>query len=551
MILFSYTSIVAPLKNINKSYYSSIEFPQQCDDVILMKKPFEYNITINSINNNPPNLVEQTLNLEHQWPQQGFDCQHIGRCPYSTIMNPGIEKWRSPTDNWCFASPVIDASGTIYFGSVYLYALNPNGSVKWTFSDKYNFGDYGSHPAISEDGTIYIATTFSGVIYAVSPNGMELWNYSSSKIDTSITAANDGMLYYGHQGGLNALYPNGTLKWTFHTSNDVQSTPAVDDSGIVYFGCHDFNIYAVYPNGTQKWNYTTAAWVHGSPTIGTDGSIYCGSDDDYLYAFYPNGTLRWKTYTGSGMRSSPSEDKNGNLYFGMWDSKIMSVAPDGTVRWTFPLRDGDRVWGSTAAISDDGTVYIGNSIDMDMNGGGEIIALTLNGTLKWRKTICDSCLYSSPVIADDGTVYICGSNSGWVGAMGYLYAFNTIDNDQPPDTPTVIGPARGQTHTDRVYTLKANDTDKTPVSYKVEWGDGTSEQTIDYEPGVPIKVYHQWEKKGTYTIQVNAIDTFGLESNATTFTVKITINHPLIDLLISLFPNGFPLLHFLEHLWNP
>ncbi len=150
-----------------------------------------------------------------------------------------------------------------------------------------------------------------------------------------------------------------------------------------------FTIYALYPNGTVKWNYTTDAWVHGSPTIAPDGTIYCGSDDYYLYAFYPNGTLKWKTYTGSGMRSSPSLDKDGNLYFGMWHSLIMSVAPNGTIRWTFPLPDRDRVWGSTAAISDDGTVYIGSCIDMDMNGGGEIIALNLDGTLKWRKTLCD------------------------------------------------------------------------------------------------------------------------------------------------------------------
>jgi hypothetical protein len=163
----------------------------------------------------------------------------------------------------------------------------------------------------------------------------------------------------------------------------------------------------MYPNMTVKWAYKTEAWVHGCPTIAPDGTIYCGSDDGYLYAFHRNGTLLWKTYTGSGMWASPSLDKEGNLYFGMWHSKIMSVAPNGSVRWTFPLPEGDMVWGSTAAISDDGTVYIGNYIDHGTTNGGELIALGLDGSLKWRKVISDYMLYSSPVIGSNGAIYIC------------------------------------------------------------------------------------------------------------------------------------------------
>jgi hypothetical protein len=254
------------------------------------------------------------------------------------------------------------------------------------------------------------------------------------------------------------------------------------------------------------------------------------------------------------MHSSPSLDKQGNLYFGVWDSRVTSVAPNGTIRWVFPLRDHDRVWGSTVAISDDGTVYIGNSIDLDMNGGGELIALTLNGTLKWRKTLCDSNLYSSPVIASDGTVYICGSNGGNVGAWGYLYAFNTIENDKPPHAPTIDGPQKAQVRTDVIYTLQADDPDNTPVHYLIDWGDGsTQEQTIDYEPGIPIRVYHKWSQRGTYTIKAKAIDTFGLESNWTTLSVKMPITyeppqHPFLTWLFQRFPHAFPILrHFLGY----
>jgi outer membrane protein assembly factor BamB len=554
-IMLPYSSIVIPLKNINKSYSSNIDFPQQCDYYNSVDITFR-NTTPIPIDYPTSIFIKETLHSGHQWPQQGFNCQHVGRSPYDTTENPGVEKWRFPAGYWCDSSPVIDANGTIYFGSSNVYAIFPNDTLKWAFDVNNLFGEYGTHPGIDNDGTIYAATAYGSYLHAINPNGVEKWRCNTPDIDTSITVATDGILYYGHWQGVDARYPNGTLKWRFSTEppdSYVMSTPAVDDNGIIYFGSHDTYVYAVYPNGTMKWRFPTGNWVHGSPTIDSNGTIYIGCDSGYLYALYPNGTMKWRTMVGS-MRSSPSLDKQGNLYFGVWDSRITSVAPNGTMRWVFPLRDRDRVWGSTAAISDDGTVYIGNSIDMDMNGGGEIIALTLNGTLKWRKTICDSSLYSSPVIASDGAVYICGSNDAYYGAWGYLYGFNTIENNQPPEAPTIDGPQHAKVRTDVIYTLQAKDPDKTPVHYLVDWGDGSAqEQTHDMEPGVPIKVYHSWSKRGTYAIKAKAIDTFGLESNWTTLSVKMPINyeplrHPFLDWFFQQFQHVFQLLqHFLNH----
>jgi len=363
---------------------------------------------------------------DHAWPQQGYNSQHLGRSPYSTADNPGIEKWRFPAD-WCDGSPSIGPDGVIYFGSDdrYLYAVYPNGTLKWKFRAYSIIGDFGSHPAIADDGTVYIASVFQGKIQAVNPNGTEKWAYSAPEIDTSITIGDDGIIYYGHRGdGVDARYPNGTLKWRFVTDGCVMSTPAVDENNIVYFGAHDNYIYAVHSNGTLKWKYHTGEMVHASPTIASDGTIYCGSGDNYVYAFYPNGTLKWKTNIGSCMRSSPSLDKDGNLYFGVADNRLYSLDPDGNIRWSFTIGNNGGVWGSTAAISDDGTVYIGSNINFMSLGGGEIIALDLDGNLLWRKTLCDCVVYSSPVIGEDGTVYICSSNSGWGGdAWGYLHAF--------------------------------------------------------------------------------------------------------------------------------
>jgi len=502
--------------------------------------------------NDNPSIEPVNSPTDHIWPQQGYNASHIGRSPYSTESNPGIEKWRFPAGDCCDGSPSIGPDGCIYFGCAdsYLYAVYPNGSLKWKFKAERMLGDFGDHSAIAEDGSVYFATKFGSYIQAVNPDGTDKWHYWVPEIDTSITI-HDDVIYYGHRGdGVDARYTNGTLKWRYETEGCVQSTPAVDNNGIIYFGAHDYYIRALYPNGTLKWEYMTNGWVHGSPSIAPDGTIYCGSDDYHLYAFYPNGSLKWDTTIGSGMRCSPSLDKDGNLYFGTDGDKLFSVDPNGNIRWEFVIGDDSDVWGSTAAVSDDGSVYFGSNIDHDMLGGGEIIALDLDGNLLWRKYLCDSVCRSSPVIGEDGSVYICGSNDGTGEAWGYLHAFGSVESNNPPTTPIIDGPTEGQVGEYYYYYMKSDDLDNNPISYFVDWGDGDSfGWTHDYEPGLNMRYGHTYEEQGNFTIKAKTRDTFGLESDWGYLEVTMPVNQqsysfPLLQRFLERFPNMFPILRY-------
>ena len=168
--------------------------------------------------NDNPSIEPVNSPTDHIWPQQGYNAQHLGRSPYSTENTLGVEKWRFPAGDWCDGSPSIGSDGAIYFGSDdgYLYSVYPNGTLKWKFRAERGVGDFGSHPAIAEDGTVYFGTTFGSYIQAVNPNGTSKWEYWVPEIDTSITIGGDGVIYYGHRGdGVDARYPNGTLKWRF------------------------------------------------------------------------------------------------------------------------------------------------------------------------------------------------------------------------------------------------------------------------------------------------------------------------------------------------
>jgi outer membrane protein assembly factor BamB len=64
--------------------------------------------------------------------------------------------------------------GTIYFQDVngHLYALRPDGSVKWIFQGVYPYGPV----AVGADNTTYIAS--GGTIQAISPSGTLVWQFT-------------------------------------------------------------------------------------------------------------------------------------------------------------------------------------------------------------------------------------------------------------------------------------------------------------------------------------------------------------------------------------
>lgn len=376
--------------------------------------------------------------INSPWPMHGHDIYHTGRSPYNTINTTGVEKWRFNAQDLVDGSAIVDNNGIIYFGAMdNFYALYPNGTMKWHTVFGSSIAMFGTSPAIDENGMIYVPT-MSGLVAIFSNNGTTKWAFGGD-VESSPVIGSDGTIYFGQTSGstgyVNAIYPNGTIRWRYHTGHVVYSSPAIGLDGTVYCGSHDGNLYAFYPeNGTVKWAFPTGNWVHGSPTVGSDGAIYIGSDDTYLYALFPNGTMKWRIGVGS-MRTSPSLDKWGTLYFGVWESTFWAIYPNGTMKWSYNLGTGNGVWGSTAAISDDGTIYFGICVDINNAGGGDLVTLNIDGTEKWSKRIANEYVTSSPCIAKDGTVYI---GSSWIAGNGYFHAFGPGEpkqiNIQEPKT---------------------------------------------------------------------------------------------------------------------
>jgi outer membrane protein assembly factor BamB len=239
---------------------------------------------------------------------------------------------------------------------------------------------------------------------ASNPGFNKWWFKSTLHIEGSAAIDNKSIIYFGSKNDdFYAMYPNGTLKWTYDIGGNVESTgPAIDKNGIIYIGTTTNDdgdrLFAFYPNGTRKWHYKTNEWIYGSPVIGNDGAIYFGTSGGYpwyghIYALYPNGTLKWRYKTSNVIRADPVIGLDGTIYCGSHDGNLYALYPNnGTLKWKF--KTGGEVTKG-ASIANDGTIYF-------CSWDGHVRALYPNGTLKWKSAFGRT----TPVIGNDGTIYI-------------------------------------------------------------------------------------------------------------------------------------------------
>jgi hypothetical protein len=142
------------------------------------------------------------------WPVFRHDLRRTGLSPIDTSTNSGKQKWAFPTGASVESSPVIGGDGTIYFGSDdgNLYAVNPDGTLKWKSAIGAALPFNKSTPAVGIDGTIYFAAendqVTAGNLYAVNPaNGSVRWALPTGGAGniSSPVIGRDGTIYFRRQ----------------------------------------------------------------------------------------------------------------------------------------------------------------------------------------------------------------------------------------------------------------------------------------------------------------------------------------------------------------
>ncbi|HMJ64349.1 MAG TPA: PQQ-binding-like beta-propeller repeat protein, partial [Candidatus Binatia bacterium] len=326
---------------------------------------------------------------------------------------PGAKLWEF-SHGIVYNDPAVWRDGTIYVPQgnnvVNLYALTPNGEVKWA----QVLAGGGSSPAIADDGTIYVARadgqfTFS----AYSPAGNVLWSIPLHVSGTfqgfaSPAIAHDGTIYVAADGsldkGLHALRPDGTRKWRFVPTGARVLTPVVGTDGTIYFGVLNDGLYAVNPDGTLRWQLPMTG-EHIWAAVGRDGTIYVtgSTSPTKLFAFTPAGVKQWETQIGPAISqhaSAPVIGLDGSIF--VVADQLYAFNADGSAKWAFDTPG--NAWSSlrAPAIDSEGNIYAGL---------GDFVAVSPSGSLLWSFAANAT---TSPTLTPDGKIY--------VGAGDTLYA---------------------------------------------------------------------------------------------------------------------------------
>lgn len=211
---------------------------------------------------------------------------------YAIDPDTGDVKWEYPGDHDYSAgsgprcAPAIGTDGTIYIADGGITALSPNGENKWTCLINEGANILYSSPAIDKNGIIYIGG-MDNKLYAINPDGSVKWSFKTQQPILSTPAiASDGTIYIGSEdGNLYAVYPNGTKKWMYgNTAMDITSSPTIGADGTIYMQSN-FVLCAFTPSGSLKWKNDNCDIEWSTGAIGSDGTLYIGTSSGYLMAF--------------------------------------------------------------------------------------------------------------------------------------------------------------------------------------------------------------------------------------------------------------------------
>jgi len=185
----------------------------------------------------------------------------------------GHEKWVSFSGGSFNSPQTIAPDGTIYIGGKSdnkLYALNPaDGTMKWSYPTA---GTVSYSPGLGADGTIYTGVSGAPMVYAIKPDGTLKWSYDTSSVNVSVSFSPsigaDGTIYIGsNSSNMMALTPDGKMKWTLTTNGNITSPPTIGGDNVMYLASGS-KIYAI-GTGSASSGFTLSKTVAPSnPAFG-------------------------------------------------------------------------------------------------------------------------------------------------------------------------------------------------------------------------------------------------------------------------------------------
>ena len=287
----------------------------------------------------------------------------------------GTEVWRVSTGEPVWAIPVVGLDGTVYLkmddGSI--HAVSPMGEKLWVFEHEEGTA---SLPAVDQTtGVIYVGSgsKYSGVLYAIGPDGTRLWKTSvPANITSQPVIGPLGMIYVGGSKGVHAIDPDTrTIRWSesfVYSAHPFEVTP--DNILCVLVGSFMLGALSM-ADGMEFWRFELEKPMTG-PAAGKDGTIYFGTNEGYVYALNPDGTEQWHFGVGKAIQYRPVIGEDGILYVATTAQSVHAIDHGGTLAWQF---ETERRVGCRPVVGPDGTLYVTDA---------RVYALSPEGEKLWR-----------------------------------------------------------------------------------------------------------------------------------------------------------------------
>lgn len=287
-----------------------------------------------------------------------------------------------PDTNYVDVGP----DGTVYAGSEdTIFAFEPDGSLKWSFTEDPDGQGIMVGPTVGPDGNIYAVTDFGGLgALALDPDGQLLWNVPDfgNFQGTGLGAVQFGPanLYFAEElmpledgctelnDGLASVTFGGNLDWCLAISGTSRVVATLDGKALIWQS--DFQgrtLFAYDAAGDEVWRHVFALSPTGINTVGVgdDNNIYLWHDLTTLAALNTDGDLLWEEdqdFDGIFPERPVVDAQSEALVTGSGHSlgvngEILAFDPaNGQPLWSVPIDAEVAGTGAPAAFSPDGQV---------------------------------------------------------------------------------------------------------------------------------------------------------------------------------------------------
>uniref|UniRef100_A0A7C4GE03 T9SS type A sorting domain-containing protein n=1 Tax=candidate division WOR-3 bacterium TaxID=2052148 RepID=A0A7C4GE03_UNCW3 len=280
------------------------------------------------------------LSISHS-PVVGLDGKVYFACYSDSLyaLNPDSTlAWGRNVGNDVNSAPAVGPDGRIYVatargsGGWKLWCFNPDGSSPWA-AELAGDADFAS-PMVGPDTVVYVGA--NRYLYAINPDGTVRWRDSlMARIQSCPALANESTLYVVAGARLYNVSTDSGVRWRRSIGGANYCSPAVDSHGLVYVGSANSSgsaFYVIASDSSVLDMHAASGEFWSSPAI-AGRHVYIGNMNDTLYLFAgPNpGQAEQPVGGGSGFRIAPNPSRGMVEFDGAADATVSIYSVAGRV----------------------------------------------------------------------------------------------------------------------------------------------------------------------------------------------------------------------------